>query len=237
MKQVGIILGPVLILAFLGNVGYTCISLGLKMKRQVFSDTFFGAVSRKKWTHPILVQCLYSISRKRVSSLSYTSLCGINAVNANFTKTKLESTLHIRIKAEILSFQLTKLKIWAKTPENWCKRLYSWSWMKSLTIFIFSKKPDETGFCMLSLNQSNSVAYFQMVYALILILVTALFVSYFEPYSGKTKQEDNVTVAKTIHQGKYFWKRDSKKITKMKISQKTWTPQCNGSLLLCLYDG
>ena len=50
-----------------------------------------------------------------------------------------------------------------------------------------------------------------MVYALILILVTALFVSYFEPYSGKTKQEDNVTVAKTIHQGKYFSKRDSKK--------------------------
>ena len=50
--------------------------------------------------------------------MSYTSLCGINAVNANFTKPKLQSTLHIRIKAEILSFQLTELKIWAKTPET-----------------------------------------------------------------------------------------------------------------------
>ena len=69
-------------------------------------------------------------------------------------------------------------------------------------------RPNAVGVCTFSINSYNSVAYFQMVYALALILITGLFVSSFEPDEGKTKQTqriDNSTVGKvekTLKQGR-----------------------------------
>ena len=67
-------------------------------------------------------------------------------------------------------------------------------------------RPNAVGVCTFSINSYNSVAYFQMVYALALILITGLFVSSFELDEGKTKQtqriDSTVGVEKTLKQGK-----------------------------------
>ena len=136
MKQVGIILGPVLILAFLGDVDYTCISLGLKMKISIIWSFKAWYLLDHKFEHCLYpgnesTSCLCWKSRKTCTkSLNELHIylwhnCRKREIHKSKKsfETNLQSRLHIRIKAEILSFQLTKHRIWPKKPESWCKGL------------------------------------------------------------------------------------------------------------------